>query len=222
MTSILVIDTETTGMDETTDKVVEIAGVRIENGEVVYVRHCLVDPERAIPVQASAVHHLTDKDVVGARKLNEALSYIGVRDEDVIVAHNAEFDKKFLPVLSTQSWVCTWKGANKFYPDAPAFGNQVLRYYLDIEIEEGSGREGQPHSAGYDARTTAQILLKLLEKVTIEDLLNASVEPVLLRKVPFGKHRGMCFSEVPKDYLRWLKGRDNLDRDLAYTLEQHL
>lgn len=225
MTGIVVLDTETTGMSHEEDRIVEIAAVRLlYNGEgydVDSVRHCVVDPERPIPAAASAVHHLTDADVVDARKLSDALTYIGVRSEDVIVAHNADFDRGFLKTLHDNEWVCTWKCANKLIPDAPSYGNQVLRYHLGFEVEGGHGRNGQPHSAGYDARTTAQLMIKLLELASLEKLIKITKDPVLLPRMPFGKHRGLAFAEVPKDYLMWLKGRPDLDRDLKHTLEHH-
>lgn len=226
MTSIVVVDTETTGFSSDEDAIVEIATVRLSwNGER-YVtgecRTCLVDPERDIPVVSSAVHHLTNKDVEGARKIDEAIKYVGIRKDDIIVAHNATFDSGFLPEFCENRWICTWKCAQKLIPDAPAYGNQVLRYCLGIEVEGGNGRSGQPHSAGYDARTTAGILEVLLSKASIEELLDISSAPVLLKRIGFGKHRGLEFSEIPRDYLKWLKGRENLDRDLSHTLDVYL
>ena len=225
MTNIVVIDTETTGLNPEEDRVVEIAAVRLFwNGEFYEVgttRHCVVDPERSIPASASAVHHLTDEDVLDARKLPEALVYLELRPDDVLVAHNAHFDKGFLPALKSHTWVCTWKAAQKVVSDAPSYGNQVLRYHLGLEVSGGAGREGQPHSAGYDARTTAALMVLLLQRTTLTEMIRLTDAPVLLPRMPFGKHRGMSFAEVPKDYLVWLKGRPDLDRDLRHTLEHH-
>ena len=225
MKSIVVIDTETTGFSTEEDRVVEIAAVRLElNGEgyaISSVLHCVVDPQRTIPASASAIHHLTDADVVDARTLEEAITYLGIQANDVLVAHNADFDRGFLPALKTHEWVCTWKAAQKLLPGAPSFGNQVLRYYLGLNVEGGHGRDGQPHSAGYDARTTALLMAHLLSLSSLEDMMSISKAPVMLARMPFGKHKGQAFAEVPKDYLMWLKGRPDLDRDLRHTLEHH-
>jgi exodeoxyribonuclease X len=226
MTSIVVIDTETTGLSHTDGGVVEIAAVRLfwngKSYDIGPVRDCLVDPERDIPVAASAVHHLTNKDVKGARKLPEALEYLELRTDDVFVAHNVDFDRGFFPEhIQNRPWVCTWKTSQKLITDAPAFGNQVLRYHLGIEVEGGNGRAGQAHSAGYDARTTAGIMAHLLTLATLDELIAITQAPVLLARMPFGKHRGLAFTDVPKDYLAWLKGRPDLDRDLKHTLEHH-
>lgn len=225
MTGIVVIDVETTGLSPETDRVVEIATVRLNwNGEFYDadgVRHCLVDPQCVIPSTASAVHHLTNADVVDARKLPDALEFMEIKPFDVLVAHNAEFDRGFLPQLQDHEWICTWKVAQKLIADAPSYGNQVLRYHLGLDVYSGHGRNGQPHSAGYDARTTAQLMSHLLRTGSIEEMIEITNSPVLLTRMPFGKHRGMPFTDVPRDYLMWLKGRPDLDRNLRHTLEHH-
>ena len=108
------------------------------------------------------------------------------------------------------------------WPDAPSYGNQTLRYYLKLELPKLEGRGSSPHSALYDAVTTAGVLIKLLAERTVEELVVISNNPVLLRTMPFGKHRGEAFKDVPKDYLRWLNRQTDLSEDLKHTLEHHL
>ncbi|MDB4303390.1 DUF3820 family protein [Desulfosarcina sp.] len=55
----------------------------------------------------------------------------------------------------------------------------------------------------------------------VQEMINISNNPVLIARMPFGKHKGMLFSEVPRDYLEWLSGTE-LDEDLAYTVKHHL
>lgn len=225
MRGIVVIDTETTGMSHEEDCVVEIAAARLELGdegyEITAVSQCLVDPQRSIPAAASAVHHLTDADVVDARTLVEAIDFLEICPNDVLVAHNSSFDKGFLPLLKGHDWICTWKVAQKLLPEAPAYGNQVLRYYLGLNVEGGHGRNGQPHSAGYDARTTALLMAHLLTLAPVDYMIEITKAPVMLAKMPFGKHRGKPFTEIPEDYRRWLRGLPDIDRDLKHTLEHH-
>jgi exodeoxyribonuclease X len=35
-------------------------------------------------------------------------------------------------------------------------------------------------------------------------MLRISNSPILIARMPFGKHKGMLFKEVPTDYLEWL------------------
>jgi len=220
---ICVVDVETTGLRPETDRVCELAGVIIENTEIQSSRQTLVNPGIPIPIVASAVHHLTDKDVVDARSLEEAVDFVIPGGVKIYVAHNAPFDRSFLQILEPALWIDTCACARHLYPDSPTYSNQVLRYYLGVEPRYSHlGREGQPHSALYDALTTAEILLVMLKDNTVEDLLRLSGTPILLKSMPFGKHKGSPFSEVPRDYLEWLRGRPDLSDDLKYTLDHHV
>lgn len=55
----------------------------------------------------------------------------------------------------------------------------------------------------------------------LQEMIHISSNPVLIPRMPFGKHKGLLFSEVPRDYLEWLSGT-NLDEDMAYTMKTHL
>ena len=74
----VVLDTETTGMDSTKDKVIELALVKFEYsrasgeiGRVLGVYDGLEDPGMPIPPESTAVHGITDAMVAGER-LDEA------------------------------------------------------------------------------------------------------------------------------------------------------
>ena len=55
----------------------------------------------------------------------------------------------------------------------------------------------------------------------IDKMIEVTKNPVLLVKMPFGKHKGMRFDKIPGDYLQWLSGTD-LDEDMAYTIKHYL
>ena len=219
---IAVIDTETTGLNPAVEKVCELGVVVVENCRVVGHAFCLVDPGKSIPPEVSAIHHITDADVKGAWKLEQALKTFVPEDTDFYAAHNASFDSSFLPMLP-KPWIDTWRCACHIFPESPSFSNQTLRYHLKLDLGElpESGRSCLPHSAGFDAWVTAHLLLQMLEKHPPEKLLELSALPVLLKKMPFGKHFGLPFKEVPKDYVRWLLRQSDLSEDLRHTLEHY-
>ena len=102
----VVLDTETTGV-EMEDRPVEIALVRVATGERF---SSLINPQRAIPPTASAIHGLTDEDVEGAPTLAmiepEIAAFIG---DACLVAHNAAFDRSMLPFLAGYRWLCSMR-----------------------------------------------------------------------------------------------------------------
>ena len=53
-------------------------------------------------------------------------------------------------------------------------------------------------------------------------MMDISSKPVLLSRMYFGKHKGQLFRDMPKDYLKWLSGTDDLDEDMRYTVEWYL
>jgi exodeoxyribonuclease X len=55
----------------------------------------------------------------------------------------------------------------------------------------------------------------------VEEMIKISGSPVLVPRMPFGKHKGLKMGEVPLDYLEWLSGT-KLDADLAYTVRHYL
>ena len=86
--------------------------------------------------------------------------------------------------------------AKHLWPDAPGYGNQVLRYWLELPVDS----DCVPHRALGDAQVTAQLLLKELALVdgSVERLLELTETPVLLKTVSFGKHRGQLWKDVPR------------------------
>jgi hypothetical protein len=55
----------------------------------------------------------------------------------------------------------------------------------------------------------------------VEEMIRISNYPVLIPRISFGKHNGMLFSEIPRDYLEWLLTTE-LDEDMACTVKTYL
>jgi exodeoxyribonuclease X len=144
-----------------------------------------------------------------------------IEPDTILVAHNAEFDSKFLPEVKHQ-WLCTMRTAKHLWPNAPGFSNQTLRYHLGITPLQDYVSNRYPHQALYDVATTAALLLRMLHEHTPEKLLELSNKPVMLKTVTFGKHRGKPYTQVPTDYLQWIQSSGKWDSDVSYTVEQEL
>ena len=224
----LALDVETTGLDPTQDAVVELAavGIRIDPVTGQYdaletLFTSLVDPKRDIPPAASAVHHLTARDVQGQPDLAQALAGLqaAVRDFQpaVLVAHNAPFDAGFLPGIAgaltpgDPRWACTYRLAHHLWPRTEGFGLQALRYACGLQ-DHLAGHDA--HRAAFDAGCCALLLSAECRALTEA---GHAVTPGLLRdwsatvplppRVPFGKYRDRYWHEVPRDYLKWLLNR---------------
>jgi DNA polymerase-3 subunit epsilon len=95
-TPIAIIDLETTGLSAVSDRIVEIAVVRIEPGEKPRLAlDTLVDPQRR--VTCSSIHGIYDEDVEGAPLFRELLAPLSdVLDGAVVASFNVYFDMKFV------------------------------------------------------------------------------------------------------------------------------
>ncbi len=206
MTHIRVIDFETTGLPPGAS--VCEAGFVDLIGEPPLIRDTwttLVIPTTDMALEALATHHIRHEDATQYGRSWSQTHYRLTEDEpDFFAAHNADFEKDFFNPSGSQ-WLDTYKIALRLWPDSPKHTNQVLRYYLSVDV---GVRADPPHRALPDAWVTAHILAEALKITTIPDLLAWSNEPPYLTKIGFGKHYGKKFSEVPHGYLQWMLGQD--------------
>ena len=112
----LVIDVETTGSDVRGDEVIELAMVRFAyspEGEVLGVVDTFQgyhEPTRAISAEITALTGISAETVAGHRLDADAVGAF-VAPAEIVLAHNAGFDRRFAerlhPWFSTKRWGCT-------------------------------------------------------------------------------------------------------------------
>jgi exodeoxyribonuclease X len=226
--NLIVIDTETSDLDpDKGAKLLEIAWIELihtgQRWEPVgsYETYIECDFPLVINPHAQATHHITKEMLTkekGARNRYETILHLKsfLKEDSILVAHNSDFDSKFLPDINCP-WICTFRCAKHLYPGAPGYGNQVLRYWLNLKPDLPANKF--PHQALYDVSVTTCLLQKMLEQCTPAQLGMLSKQPVRLKTINFGKHRGQNFGDVPRDYLLWLRKQSNLEPDLIYTLD---
>ena len=228
-TPYVVVDTETTGLNPDIDRVVEVAALRFESGRVTDRFESLIDPGRDIPAEASEQHHLLYEDLEGSPPLeaveDELADFVG---EDLVVAHNARFDRAFLPCLESKTWVCSQRAARHQWPHAKKHRNQFLRYWLKLD---GAGiRSAAAHRAGGDAIVTGHIFHRELIEyevahpdASMDDFMRHVESPVVVTRLPFGKHRGQLIADVPISYLQWaIRNMIDLDPDVRFAIESQI
>jgi DNA polymerase III subunit epsilon len=173
----VVFDTETTGRDpDTGDRIVEIACVELKNylptGKTF---HRYINPERDVPEEVVKIHGLTgrflkDKKLFGDPDIVDAL--FDFFEDSPIVAHNAEFDRKFLngeliriqrPPLEMDRFIDSLKIARALFPgaanslDALSKRFQLDRLGFDLDKRKGAGG----HGALIDTKILAEVYLQL-------------------------------------------------------------
>jgi DNA polymerase-3 subunit epsilon len=117
-----IVDTETTGLDKASDRIIEFAMIIFEfdpaTGQVYRITDIydeLEDPGMPIPPASTAVHGITDQMVAGKR-IDDARVVALLQDVTLVIAHNAQFDRPFLeerlPVFAALPWGCSFQQIN--------------------------------------------------------------------------------------------------------------
>jgi exodeoxyribonuclease X len=75
------------------------------------------------------------------------------------------------------------------------------------------------HRALPDAFVTAHLLRQILNRASVDDLIDWSKQPALLNKVTFGKHKGLKWTDVPDDYLDWIISKRDFNEDVMHTVQ---
>ncbi len=116
--TLLVLDTETTGLNPVRDKVVELALLRVtvdlHTGQPVGVAQVydgLEDPGMPMPAEIIAITGITD-DMLRGQRLDEVEVLRMLEGVDLVLAHNAGFDRPFvearLPQFAALNWACSF------------------------------------------------------------------------------------------------------------------
>lgn len=220
-----VLDFETTGLPENEgSRVCEAGWCDVSHArdgwEIDGPYWQLCDPGCAIPPEVRALHHITDAELQGKPTFDEVKPILCAGPPDYFVAHNSKFEQHFFTGAPTP-WICTYRSALRLWPDAPSHSNQVLRYFLGMELDE---RAMPPHRAAPDAFVTAHLLVACLRHggATIGDMVRWSSGPPLLPRVNFGKHFGAKWEDVPTDYLDWIINKSDMDNDIKANARHHI
>lgn len=236
---LIFLDAETTGKGPT-DRLCQVA-YKVGNEEF----ESLFKPPIPIQVEAMAISHITNKMVEDKEAFIGSQMHKNLIDifskENILVAHNADFDVEMLRKenIEVKKIIDTLKIAHHLDREAkiPRYNLQYLRYFLELEI-----KNVVPHNALGDVQVLEKIFERLFQKMladlkedhlVINEMLKISAQPILMKKFPFGKYKGlrvMDVAETDAGYLRWLlseknkakeRGEEN-DENWIYSLEYYL
>jgi DNA polymerase-3 subunit epsilon len=189
----VVVDVETTGSCAwRSDRITEIALVHVRGGAVVEQFESLVNPERSIPPIITALTNITWEMVRDAPRFGELCDRIvPMLTGRVFVAHNAEFDWRFVTAEIGRATgerldgerLCTVRLARRLLPQLRSRRLDALAHWYGITIH---GR----HRAGGDARATAALLLRLLAELADHGCLTFEAARELLARRTARARRG--------------------------------
>lgn len=167
-TAFCVVDLETTGGAPGSSGITEIGAVRVEGLRVTERFSTMVDPGMPIPPHITTITGIDDSMVRGQPLIDTALpAFIEFAREDVLVAHNAPFDLRFLNYdrlrlrdgYFTQPWLDTLVLSRRLL-------NGVVPRHDLRTLARWTGAAVRPtHRALADAEATAHVLVALIHRL---------------------------------------------------------
>lgn len=163
--SYVFVDVETTGTSAARGHVIEVAAIRMEDGQVVREFSTLVDPGVPISYVITQITGITDGDVAGAPSFAEIADELWeVLEGAVFVAHNVRFDYSFLRQefrrvgrSFSPKQLCTVKLSRALYPE-------MSRHRLSDVI----AHHGFSFDARHRAYDDANVLVQFWQKIHTE------------------------------------------------------
>jgi DNA polymerase III epsilon subunit-like protein len=229
---------EATGLDEE-DRLVQVA-YDFEGLE----KEAMFYPGRDMNIEAMEGTHITNKHLADKEKFQgsdfyKELKEILDREETIFVAHNAPYDIGMVEKeeLKVGKSIDTYKVAQALdtKSEIPAYRLQYLRYYLGLEVDDVVA-----HDALGDVRVLKAVFERMYDKMrqknthdeVIEKMIKITSEPMLIKRLTFGKHKGELVADVARTdrgWLEWLLSQKesdaangNIDEDWIYTLKHYL
>jgi len=163
--TLLAVDTETTGFDVGRgERIVEVACVKIVDGQLAGEWSSFVHPGKPIPEDATKIHGISDAMVADAPPLAEVGRALREACADLpLVFHNAPFDLPFLAALFSEAGVppllnpiVDTLGLARGLSGTGSNSLGALAVRLKLPAESA-------HRALGDTRTTARLFLRLAQ-----------------------------------------------------------
>jgi len=156
----VIVDTETTGLNSTVDRIIELAMICFEynpeTGEIYRIDRtydALEDPGIPLSAETTALTGITTEMVAGQRIDDEQVKAL-LADVSIVIAHNAAFDRGFMerrfPVFEALPWACTFAEIDW---NAEGYGTRKLDYLV-----YRNGFFFEAHRAETDCRALLQVL----------------------------------------------------------------
>lgn len=171
----VVFDVETTGLSAVYDTIIELAAVKIKNGEIIDRFESFANPHHRLSATTIDLTGITDDMVANAPNVDEVLrNFKDWAEDDILVAHNASFDMGFLNVgykqllgsgKAVNPVIDTLELGRFLYPEMKSHRLNTLAKKFDIELT-------QHHRAIFDAEATGYLLLRMLKDAQAKGIEN--------------------------------------------------
>lgn len=188
----VIFDVETTGLSVENNTIIELAGVKMKEGQIIGRFESFVNPHEDIPANITKLTGITNEMVADAPELDTVIKgFLEFVGDGVLVAHNARFDMGFLQASCKKiniepvknAFLDTLELARFLYPGLRNHRLNTLADKFKVSLENH-------HRAVDDSEATGHIFFHMLKEVLAKNItrltqLNENVGLDLQNSRPF-------------------------------------
>ena len=168
-----IVDLETTGLNPSSDEIIEIGAIKFSGNNVLDIFNKLVKPEQPVSQNISELTGITPEMLENEPPVKPVLAkFREFAGDSILVAHNADFDISFLR-NGAKKWlnadidnlvVCTLLTSRDILPNLDNHKLHTIAKYFHLEV-------ANRHRAIGDSELTYQIWLRFMEKLKGKNVL---------------------------------------------------
>ncbi len=162
MNQYIVLDIETTGLDCTRDKIIEIGAVKVSRGLITAQFSSLINPQIPVPEEITQITGINDQMLIGQPLIEDVIADLeSFIQDNIVVAHNAPFDYSFVSPYwdNGKDWIDTVLLAQIVFPSANGYSLAKLIDMLGI-------KNTAAHRSLGDAVATAELFITLIKELS--------------------------------------------------------
>ncbi len=159
----IIFDTESTGLDTTTDEIIEFSYIKIKDGEIIETFDKVLKPvHKEVDDFTLALTGISPKELESGENGYETIEdFVNKNRNTIVIGHNVNFDinmvRRYIndynpPFIDTQ------KLAEIIWPTFPSYSLENLSHSFELK-KDGS------HRAMFDVLTTYKLLEKEIEHI---------------------------------------------------------
>lgn len=167
LVNFVVIDTETTGLKASSERIIQLSAVKYADWEPVEVWNTYINPKRSVPKEASDINGITDDMLVDKPTIKQVadsfIEFVGNLD---VVGYNLPFDLKFLFAEGIDL-----TGKKRKYYDVCALAKKKYKddiaFFTLTDVAKLKGIYFNAHDSLNDCYATAEVFEAVIDDITI-------------------------------------------------------
>lgn len=165
LVSFVVIDTETTGLKASSERIIQLSAVKYAEWEAVETWNSFINPKRDVPEEATKINGITNEMLIDKPTIKEVHdSFLDFVGNSTVIGYNLPFDLKFLYAEG----IDLTEQKRKYY-DVLSIAKKVYKdNFTDFTLTDVANHNGiyfDAHNSLNDCFATAEVFEHLVDEI---------------------------------------------------------